>query len=199
MKGLILLSEITKEQQQRALDDLSYIKQLTSENRKYAAEVSPYLILWGVIWVIGYGAEALQLYAVLSWLWPVLGGVGFVINLFIIMKQTKSNPFPKVVARQFTVLICCFAYIVLIFVLFIALGLLQLEPSHYGLFIILLVSILYMLFGILLGKEIFLIGLWLGVLAAMTGIWFMPFASYIFCICGGGSLIATGLLLRRWR
>lgn len=184
---------------EQALADLEYIKHLTFRSRQYASESSPYFILWGVIWVIGFGSMAFGWKEYANWIWGVLSVAGLAVNFFIAAQQEKRDPMPRLISKQFAKIWVSFLVIVGLFIVLLSTGFLAFEFSYIGLYAVILIAVMYVLLGVVLGKQILLMGIWLGVLASVTAIWLMPYSSIIFAIFGGGSLVVTGLILKRWR
>lgn len=56
---------------------------------------------------------------------------------------------------------------------------------------------MYLLLGIVLAKEIFIMGFWLSVLGVTTFLLFPSLMNIIFAFIGGGSLLLTGVILKR--
>lgn len=183
---------------QQAFDDLNYIKHLTVQTRNSASETSPYFIIWGIAWIIGYGSEALGFGDILHWTWMTLGIVGMTLTIYTSVRQTKANPLPKVVDRQLTFGFIGFSITTLLVVTLIITGFLQFQVEYIGLYSIIVVSILYMFIGIALGKEIFLMGIWFAIIAAGNAFLFPPYHPALTAIIGGGSLLFTGWMLKRW-
>lgn len=183
---------------QKAMDDLNYIKHLTLQTRNSAAEASPYFIIWGTVWIIGYGAEALGFISILHWIWAVLGIGGMALTFYVTTRQAKANPLPSVVDRQMQFGFIGFSVVTLLVIILIATDFLTFAPEYVGLYSIILVSVLYMFIGIALGKEIFLMGIWFALLAAGNAVFFPPYNPALTAIVGGGSILLTGWVLRRW-
>ena len=177
-------------------ENLEYLTLITSKNRYYAAEVSPYFILWGLVWLVGFGCAALGLgYTMLS----LFSLVGLFVNFHLIKKQEKENKIPSLIGKQFGKIGISFIVIVSIFIVLLSTGFLTFSNLHLGIYCVFLIGILYMLFGVIFGKEMFVMGIWLSITGTVTAIWFMDYSPIVFAVFGGGSLIGTGFILKRWR
>lgn len=84
-----------------------------------------------------------------------------------------------------------------IFVFLIYSGLLPYTFDNFSFYIVLLVSIMYILLGIVLTREIFFMGFWLSILGMITFSVFPDLLNIIFAFIGGGSLLLTGFILKR--
>lgn len=177
-------------------ENLEYMTHVTSKNRYYVAEVSPYFILWGLVWLIGFGCAALGFgYIMLS----LLSIIGLFVNFYIVKKQEKEDKIPKFIGKQFGKIGVTFLVIVCIFIVLLLTGFLKFSNLHLGIYCVFLIGILYMLFGVIFGKEMFYMGIWLSLTGAVTAVWFIDYSPLVFAVFGGGSLIGTGVILKRWR
>lgn len=182
---------------EEALEHLAHIKTLTVQTKRYGKQTAPYLITWGIIWVVGYSVAAMEWYALIGWVWFCLAIIGGMATFTIIVKQKRADPMPAFLSRQMGMAWGAFYIIVGMFAFLIGMGFLEFTNELIGFYPVLLVAIMYLLLGVVIGKEIFFMGIWLGVLSAATAVWFMPYSSLIFAIIGGGSMIATGLMFLR--
>lgn len=156
-------------------------------------------MLWGAVWILGFGAEAIGLEMYLHWIWGIFSMIAMAITALIIVKQSKSDPLPIVFDRKLSMLLGCFGIITGLTIVLIASDFLYFHFEVIGLYSVILVSILYMLMGVILGKEIFGMGIWFAVLATINALFFPPYHAGLMAIVGGGSFFLTGLILRKWR
>lgn len=177
-------------------ENLEYLSLITAKNRYYASEVGPYFILWGLVWLIGFGCAAFGFgYAIFS----LLSFAGFIVNFYLIKKQEKEDKIPTFIMKQFGKVGISFVAIVTIFIVLLSTGFLTFSSIHLGLYSVFIIGILYMLFGVIFGREMFLMGIWLSFIGTVTSFWFIEYSPIVFAIFGGGSLIGTGVILKRWR
>lgn len=189
----------TEQTNSQLVKDLAYIKQLMElQTRNTAAGASPYFIIWGIIWIIGFGADALVFDHLLPWIWGGLSIIGMILNLTIGIKQAKEDPLPTVFDRKLSMLFSCFGVIVVLFIVLITTGFVHFSADVIGLYSVIFVSILYLLIGVILGKEVFIMGIWFALLACINAIWFPPYHAGIMTVFGGGIFLITGIMLRRW-
>ncbi|SEN91701.1 hypothetical protein SAMN04488134_102275 [Amphibacillus marinus] len=191
-------NDFTTTNQKQAFDDLNYIKHLTTKTRNSAAEASPYFIIWGTIWIIGYGAEAIGYGAILHWIWSALGALGMMLTFYTSFRQSQRSPLPKVVEQQLQRGFIGFSIVASLVIILIVTDFLQFQPEYVGLYAIIVTAVMYMFIGIALGKEIFLMGCWFAILAAGNALFFPPYHPALTAIIGGGSILFTGWVLRQW-
>lgn len=174
-----------------ATETLAEIVRAEDQSRRaygYLA-ASPHLILWGLIWVFGYGAMALNPGA--GRFWPYLAGAGLLLSLWI---GTRS----KLCRTAYTD--WRYATTMLVAVLFAITLLLVLAPRSD--------AQVSALFPLLTGLAYALIGIWgrsarmwvLGVLISaltLTGYFLVPqhFMLWL-AVVGGGGLLLGGFWLR---
>lgn len=180
-----------------ALDHLSYLKVVTRQKMAYGRQTAPYFIVWGTIWFIGYGIEGIGLYALLNTVWAVLGLIGLIMTIWLVIRQSKNDPIPSFFGRQMVKIWGVFLTIIALCVLLIGRDLLMFNYQLLSLYSVFLVSIMHMLLGVVISREMYIMGIWLAILGAITAVWFSDFSGIIFAIIGGGSMVVSGILLLR--
>ena len=146
----------TEQTNSQLVKDLAYIKQLMElQTRNTAAGASPYFIIWGIIWIIGFGADALGFDHLLPWIWGGLSIIGMILNLTIGIKQAKEDPLPTVFDRKLSMLFSVFWRDRCLLHRFDHDGFVHFSADVIGLYSVIFVSILYLLIGVILGKECF--------------------------------------------
>lgn len=178
---------LSREQAEGALRDITQTERRSSSAYGYKS-AAPYLILWGILWIIGYGATDLTPH-ISGAVWGGVTIVGSVASALVGMRRGG-------VKRSFSWRIF-FSWIAAIF--FICAIFTVLKPSdgaQVGAVIPLLVACSYVIMGIWMGTRLAVAGI---VIAALTlfGFFFIPahFALWMAAI-GGAALIGTGLWLR---
>lgn len=196
MEEGVLLREnpINKEE---IIENLSHIKTLINHKQDYGKQASPYFIVWGFIWIIGFLISSTGSMSTINTAWILLAIVGWLFSGIIYLRQKRNFPMPKFLNNQFRMLWIGFMFIFYIFVFLIGSKLLPLSFHHLALYSFLLISILYILLGIVLTRTIFYVGLWLVVLGTATYSFLSDYMYIIFAILGGGCLLLTGILLNR--
>jgi hypothetical protein len=183
------------------LGQIDRTAQRSAEAHEYA-NASPFFILWGVIWAIGYsGSHVLPAYGLrgaINWLWFALVVIGACANAFIGRRQYKAqHPGGRAEGRAKG--LRWWATIVA-FWLFIAATFMVLRPVNpvaTGAFIPLLVALAYALFGIWRGLRFLYAGIAVAVLTLGGFFYLREFFLLWMAAVGGGSLILVGLWLKK--
>src|ERR1700739_841539 len=81
---------LSPEQARDALRDVEQTAKHSATVHGYEA-MAPYLILWGVIWILGYGADDLLPREIGQWAWPVLGTLGWIASMLISMRRKGAG------------------------------------------------------------------------------------------------------------
>jgi hypothetical protein len=181
-------ASITREEAAAALRDISQTESLSSAVYGYS-KAAPHLILWGFVWLVGYGAMAGHV----TWpyLWPVLSSIGSAGSFWIGYRASQARGGVsdwRPVATFFVVF------------LFIA-ALFTVMPPHegeqIGAFFPLFVALFYALAGIW-GRAPRMV-VTAAALAVLTLFGFFELRAYFalwMAIVGGGGLILGGLWMR---
>lgn len=178
---------LSREQAEGALRDIHQAEQRSFSAYGYKS-AAPYLILWGALWFVGYGATDLTPQASGA-VWAGVGIVGTIASAFLGMRGGG-------VRRPFSWRIF-FSWIAAIF--FISAIFTVLKPSdgaQIGAVIPLLVACCYVILGIWIGARLAIAGI---VIATLTLFGFFYIAAHFalwMAVVGGAALIGTGLWLR---
>lgn len=179
-------------------ENLSHIKTITNYKTEYCKQTSVYFIIWGFIWIIGYAVSLMFSDSITKgFFWFILGIIGWVITLTTYFKQKEVMPMPLFLRIQMQYAWLGLVIILGIFIFMIYFGLLSYTLNNLFFYIVILVSIMYILLGIVLAKEIFIMGFWLSILGLTTFSIFPGVMDIIFALIGGGSLLLTGVILKR--
>lgn len=156
---------------------------------------APHLMLWGVIWAIGYGFTALNpqagQHSWLAWAWPALSLAGVAGSFYMgwRMRAAAASGFDW---RTLSTFVAVFAFIIALFNV--------VPPSsnaQIGAFFPLLASLFYALVGIWTrGARLIVLGI---VVAALTLFAYFTEPAHfaeIMAVVGGGGLILGGFWLR---
>ena len=178
---------LSREQAEGALRDITQTERRSSSAYGYTS-AAPYLILWGFLWMIGYGSTELTPHFT-GWVWLGVTVVGSVASALLGMRGGG-------VKRPFSWRIF-FSWIAALF--FISAILVVLKPQDgaaIGAVIPLMIGGGYVILGIWIGVRLAIAGI---LIAALTlfGFYYLPehFALWMAAV-GGVSLIGTGLWLR---
>ncbi len=175
---------------QEALDQVAYLQKLVAQTRLRAADGYPFFLLWGLLWIAGYAGS-------IRWsqgVWAIIAPVGVLLSVVLVLKKRREQPVPPLLKKIGWVMLILFIYIAF---LFGQLLLISDNPQIVNSFWPFHIGLLYIVAGILTGRSLVMIGCWL-ILAAVAGIWFpSPWQEIWLAAGGGGSLILTGVLLRK--
>lgn len=196
LKEVVVLGKIPIGKEE-VIENLSNIKTLINHKQDFGKQAAPYFIVWGCIWTIGFLISSTSILSVIYTVWLLLTIVGWLCSGIIFLRQKRNYPMPKFLNNQFKLLWIGFLFIIYIFAFLIGSKLLPLSFHHIALYNLLLISILFILLGIVLTRSILFMGLWLIVLGTATYLFLFDYMYIIFAIIGGGSLLFTGILLKR--
>ena len=174
-----------------ALHDVEAAQTRTHLARSYAIG-SPYLILWGAIWVVGYAMTGV---APIRWLNPIWLGLvvfGFAAGVVLSTRQRTQIRMPGQAWRWWTgsAAIACFSiasYAVM-------------RPStsaQYQVYPALVVSLAYMLAGTWRLTRYLWIGAAVFILSLIGFFFLAPWLPYWMAAVGGGGLVLGGVWLRQ--
>jgi len=174
-----------------ALRDIETTKRRSASARSYKS-TSPFLILWGLLWVVGYGTtELAPQFANPVWLGATI--VGTIASIIIGMRvKNGGTGARKFDWRIFTVWV---ASLIFLNAIFAVVG--PVSGAQIGAVIPLVIAWAYVALGAWAGPRIMIVGFVLGALT-MVGYfeWPQHFAGWM-AVVGGGTLIGTGFWLRR--
>lgn len=178
---------LSREEAQGALREVELASRRSSSAYGYKS-AAPYLLLWGALWIVGYGATDLT---------PHMSGpVWGASTVFGVVASALLGMRGGGVRRPFSWRIF-FSWLAAVF--FICAIFTVLKPSdgaQIGAVIPLLVACGYVILGIWIGVRLAIAGI---IIAALTlfGFFFIPvhFALWM-AVVGGAALIGTGLWLR---
>ncbi|MBV9929334.1 MAG: hypothetical protein JO013_00095 [Alphaproteobacteria bacterium] len=184
---------LSPQQAAAALDDIDCVEQRTYRARGYAI-ASPYLILWGLIWIAGYGACAVLPPERWGMAWLPLVIVGALGSTWFGMRARSSHAgsAERSSFGQAAVMgLAIFAFIAAVYYLFQ-----PQSPLPYLIFPSFVAGLVYALAGAVARMPRFV---WIGAgvfLLTLGGYAFAPQWSAIWAAAGGCGLVAGGLWLR---
>ena len=183
--------DLSREEAQHALATIAASQTRSSTLAGYR-RMAPYLILWGLIWMLAYGVQAVE-GPDIPWLWPLLSTAGGVAS-FALSRVISHESDAAWRARSVRVGGTLAALLIFAFAAF---ALFAASPRQGAAFFPLLVALAYSLLGIWFGARLLLAGVALGVLTLFgyfaLGPWFYAWMAVI----GGGALIGFGVWLER--
>jgi hypothetical protein len=159
------------------------------------AKASPHCFIWGIVWLLGYGAEALVPLVHppgpwIGWWWMTLTLAGVATSIWIGRRQRARNGQPNWrMAALFTII---WLY------QFATFAVLHPHDSlQVGAAIPLLTAAIYAAVGLWLGLRYILVGAFVA-LATLAGYFLLrDYFLLWMALVGGGALILTGFWLRR--
>jgi len=180
---------------EEAQEALAVIKQTNAQTRKEYGYNGYYLMLWGLIWFVGFLSSQYVRSGQLDWIWGGLGTVGWVASAFLGINQSKHV---RATAGQRI----GFFYIALIG--FAVLWLIILQPLDLKqgvLFFITLIMFGGVVAGVFTRSLSTIIGCVSLTILAVTGYYLIPayFFLWVALFCGL-AMFGIGLTLRlKWR
>ena len=182
---------MTTGQAAAALQDIDRTERHTARARGYAI-ASPYLILWGVIWIAGYGASAVVAPERWGLIWLPLAVIGGVASGWV-GSRAKGTAHQGAFSQSLLLAAATFLFIASVYYVFR-----PISPLPYLVFPSLIAGLVYTLAGALTRMTRFV---WIGAgifLVTMTGFIAAPdYMAIWVAIAGGGGLLLGGLWLRK--
>jgi hypothetical protein len=154
---------------------------------------APHFILWGLIWAVGYGTSDLAP-SLANWTWLALDILGMTSSFLIGRATVASN---SASSRGYGTR---FAALGLTIVAFVVATYYILQPrtaEQFGAYPALMVALIYTVIGIWRGSRWAIAGVAVGVLTVAGYAFFKEHFMLWMAIVGGGTLVLTGLWLRR--
>ncbi len=179
---------------EQASDDLRAIREIMERTRRaLGGHGGWFMVLWGVIWVLGFTATHIFLRQgmerAVNFTWGGLNGVGVAISIGLGVHAQRHQRYRSILWRAILLWWLALAvFDVLIIWLF---GLT--EGQKIALLILLTIALSYFLFGLFTHWAISAIGTFLAVLSIVAALLFPSYFDLAVGILGGGVLIASGV------
>jgi hypothetical protein len=181
---------MTTQEAANALQDIALTQQRASTLRGYERG-APHLILWGIVWAIAYGicdlAPALATPA-----WLVLDVIGITGSFFIGRAAVADKSQARYGWRFAGFGVTAVAFVVATYYI-----LQPHELAQFGAFPALFIALIYTVIGIWRGSRWTVAGVTLGVCCVAGYAFFKEHFMLWMAIVGGGTLVLSGLWLRR--
>ncbi|WP_332854918.1 hypothetical protein [Duganella sp. S19_KUP01_CR8] len=179
---------ISKEQAESALQDLEHAGHRSATLYKYT-KISPYLILWGCVWMAAYGlSDVWPSEAGLIWL--IADGIGAALSICI--ARAHGPAVRKEHWRVGAIILTLLAFTTATFAIL---------PPHSGkqmsAFVPLVIATAYILVGIWHGKRLVILGVLVGALTLLGFFLLHSHFNLWMALVGGGALILAGAWLKR--
>jgi len=184
--------ELSAAEARSALDDIERTTTLSAKSTGYRRS-SPYLILWGVIWMIGYAAPVLAPHLAHAYSWLALDLIGMVASALITARAPRRTG--KASGQSWRI----FAMAGLI-AFFIVGTMFVMQPTHAAQFEVFPALVLGLCYGIvgIFGMPRFF---WVACIPPVAGLlayYLAPAALPLtLSLIGGGSLVVVGFWMRR--
>jgi len=178
--------------EERVLDDLRAIREVMERTRRASGgQGGWFMILWGVIWFLGFAGTHFLLHADLpyavNWLWAGLNGIGIILSTWLgvrFQRHAVRSTLWRAILLWWLALAVFDGLLIWLF------GLTRGEEIV--LLIILTVALGYVLFGLFSHWAISLIGLFFAALSVVMSIFLPAYFNLAFAFLGGGILVAGG-------
>lgn len=184
---------VTREEAENALRDMDTARSQSQELYGYR-EASPHLLVWGVLWIVAAVLIMLTSFNA-GTVWLTIDAIGIMASGYIGM--TAVRRYGSANGRAYGLR---YAATAAAFAVFISMALAIFAPvsgAQILTFIVLLISVIYVVMGVWLGLRYAGVGVLVGLLA-VGAFFFMPnYLTLIASGLGGGALILAGLWLRR--
>lgn len=176
---------ITTQQAHDALREAANTERRSAEAYSYGRS-APYCILWGLIWMAGYGGMTVLKGPDVGWLWLILSAIGMALSIWVGSHTGSGTGW-----RMGLVFVIITAFS---FALFSVLP--PTSPLQVGAYSPLLLSAIYAAMGLWKGIRYILLGAFLAV-ATLGAYFFLKDFFFIWmAVVGGGSLLLAGLWMR---
>jgi hypothetical protein len=179
---------ITTREATDALREAATTERRSAESYSYSRS-APFLILWGLIWMAGYGGMAVLPEQQAGWLWFALAAVGTGISIWLGNARAKERG--RSGWRIGVLVVIAFAFTSALFSI--------LPPTNelqVGAFSPLLLSAIYAAIGLWQGLRFVLVGAFLAAITLGAYFFLKDFFFVWMALAGGGSLLLTGLWMR---
>jgi hypothetical protein len=181
---------ISSEQAQQTLRDLESVGRRSGELYRYS-RVAPMLMLWGVIWFVGFAASA-YFPARTNWIWLVLDAIG-IGGSIVLGRRGRDDAASRQSSWRWLAAIGSVMglYAALLF-LFQPATLNQSAAT-----IALIIAFCYVIYGIWAGVRVLITGI---ALAALTLFGYVELAAHFelwMAVVCGGALVLAGFWMRR--
>ena len=177
---------LSREEAAQALQEIASTERRSTTLRRYRG-AAPHLMLWGVLWAVGYGlTEVIPARAGATW--TVIVVVGIAAGTLMTFRQSDRTVGWRFAAMMATLVVFCIATLVIMA---------PIEGRQTAAFVPLVIAACYVIAGIWFGPRYVVAGV---ALAALTLGGFFLLRSYFFAwmaVVGGGALLLAGFWLTR--
>lgn len=175
-----------------ALREVAQTSSRSLQSRGYRAS-APHLLLWGVIWMIGYAAPVVFSGLGEGWCWMVLDIVGIAGSSVI----AAHTPVPTDQSRGKLARLWGGLVIVMVFVVATLAVMHPTQAAQYRVFPALVLGLVYGLFGVIVLPKFLWVACGVSLLSLMAYFFLQPYLSVCVAVIGGGGLVIGGMWMRR--
>ena len=179
---------ITTQEASSALQEAATTERRSADTYSYSRS-APFLILWGLIWIAGYGGMAVLPEQQAGWLWLALSVVGTGISIWLGNARAKERG--RNGWRIGVLVAIAFVFVSALFSILPPTSELQV-----GAFSPLLLSAIYAAIGVWRGLRFVLLAVFLAAITLGAYFFLKDFFFVWMALAGGGSLLLTGLWMR---
>lgn len=179
---------------QQALQDIAYMKRLIARNMSKLDRSPPYLFIWGTYIMLGLVGMQVNDTVWPIWFWSVGAVIGGALSALAGIKQSRSAAVQEGGSYGWMFWLP-FVMVLLSGCLMMAMGIVEMDYA--ALFWMMLLGVSYVSLAPLAGKGTVILGIWFIVLSALTRLFFLDYQYLVLGLLGGGSIVVTGLLLKR--
>jgi hypothetical protein len=179
---------ISKQEARAALSEAETAARRSRQIYGYSRS-APYCFIWGAAWFLGYMGQAVLTGGQAAWTWPIVLIAGACACALVGLSQKRRDARP--IGKVWLLFVVIYAFSFSLF------AILRPSPMQIGAYWPLLCAALYAGLGLWWGIRYLIVGAALGVLTLFAFFELRDQFYAVMAIAGGGSLVLTGLWLRR--
>jgi hypothetical protein len=184
--------ELSPAEARQALREVDEVTQRSNRLRGYRIS-SPYLILWGIIWFVGYSSMFFWPSLSANLIWLALDAVGLAGSVAIGIRTFRSGEdLKKVNVRILAV------FAIVTFFMLATIGVMQpMHAAQYEVYPALVLGLTYGLIGVFFLRGFVWLALAVSAGSILPFFFLQPWLSLCIAVFGGGSLLIGGLWMRK--
>ncbi|MFX3632767.1 MAG: hypothetical protein ACE3L7_06800 [Candidatus Pristimantibacillus sp.] len=179
-----------------ALEDIEFIKRLITRNQKKLDQSPPFLFIWGTYMLVGFIGMQFDVTVWPNWYWSIASVIGGLLSAIVGSRQSRHMPKQS---GGSTGWMFWLPFLIVFLSGFFMMITGVVKQEYISLFWLNLIGIAYVSMGPLIGKGPVILGVWFVVMSVLIRLFFLDYQFLILGLLGGGSMLATGLLLQRRR
>ncbi|MFK0166693.1 hypothetical protein [Rhizobium sp. NPDC090279] len=186
------IMELSPTEARHALREVDEITSRSNRLRSYRISAS-YLILWGIVWLVGYSSMFFLPALSANLIWLVLDGLGLAGSVLIGMRTFRAGEDLKKVNVR---ILAVFAIVTL----FMLATLKVMQPMHaaqYEVYPALVLGLTYGLIGVFFLRGFVWLAAAVSLGSLLSFFFLQPWLPLCIAVFGGGSLLVGGMWMRR--